>query len=131
MGERQYPRLPEHAPHEPLVRYIPPRRPEDEARAYYQRMKLRRSVRMFSDKPVFRETIEWCIRAAGTSPSGANKQPWRFIAISNPDVKRQVRLGAGEEERAFLLIPVGYPTDECRVPRICRRPLEEISAWVE
>jgi nitroreductase len=64
-------------------------------------MRSRRSVRMFSDAPVARETIEWIVRAAGTAPSGANKQPWRFVCVQDPELKRRIRLGAEEEERAF------------------------------
>ena len=56
---------------------------------------------MFSDRPITRETIEWVIRAAGTAPSGANKQPWRFVAVSDPDLKHRIRLAAEEEEREF------------------------------
>jgi len=61
----------------------------------------RRTVRHFSDRPVSRELIENCIRAAGTAPSGANMQPWRFVIISNPEVKHTIRLAAEEEERDF------------------------------
>jgi nitroreductase len=56
---------------------------------------------MFSPRPVARETIEWIVRAAGTAPSGANKQPWRFVCVSDPALKREIRLGAEEEEREF------------------------------
>ncbi|RMH12796.1 MAG: nitroreductase family protein, partial [Planctomycetota bacterium] len=101
MPEPTYPSPPPNAPHEPLTPYCPAGTPEAEARAFYERMKLRRSVRMFSDRPVSRETIEWCIRAAGTAASGANKQPWRFVAVSDPETKHKIRLAAEEEERAF------------------------------
>jgi len=76
-------------------------RPEEAARRFYEIMARRRSVRMFSDEPVSRETIEWVIRAAGTAPSGANKQPWRFVAVSDPELKRRIRAGAEAEEREF------------------------------
>jgi nitroreductase len=56
---------------------------------------------MFSDEPVSRETIEWIVRGATTAPSGANKQPWRFVCVRDPDIKRQIRLAAEEEEREF------------------------------
>jgi nitroreductase len=71
------------------------------ARAFFDRMSSRRSVRMFGDRPVARETIEWLVRAAGSAPSGANKQPWRFVCVRDPALKRQIRLGAEEEEREF------------------------------
>lgn len=85
----------------PLVPYRPPVPSEQAAEAFYQVLRLRRTVRMFSDRAVPRATIEWVIRAAGTSPSGANKQPWRFVAVSNPAVKRQIRVAAEAEEREF------------------------------
>lgn len=72
-----------------------------EARAFFERMKRRHTVRDFSDRPVERTVIETCVRAAGTAPSGANHQPWHFVAISNPDFKHRIRLAAEEEERRF------------------------------
>ena len=61
----------------------------------------RRTIRDFADLPVPREIIETAIRAAATAPNGANQQPWHFAAISNPDMKRRIRITAEEEERAF------------------------------
>ncbi len=61
----------------------------------------RRTIRDFSDEAVPRELIETCIRAAGTAPSGANHQPWHFVAISDPETKRQIRIAAEAEEREF------------------------------
>ncbi len=71
------------------------------ASAFYEDVKRRRTVRDFSDRPVPREVIEDCIRAAGTAPNGANLQPWHFVAVSDPAIKRRIREGAEEEERAF------------------------------
>jgi nitroreductase len=71
------------------------------ANAFYDKMKRRHTVRDFSDRSVPREVIEQCIRAAGSAPSGANHQPWHFVAISNPDLKHQIRLAAEEEEKRF------------------------------
>jgi iodotyrosine deiodinase len=88
-------------PHVPYHPFSPGTRPEDAARAFYETMRQRRSVRYFSDRPVSRETIEWCIRAAGTAPSGANKQPWRFVAVSDPALKKVIREAAETEEREF------------------------------
>lgn len=93
--------VPPGAPHVPLKQEPPKGSAEDEARLFYERMNLRRTVRTFSNEPVDREVIEWCIRAAGTAPSGANKQPWQFVAVSDPAIKRRIRLGAEEEERKF------------------------------
>lgn len=209
---------------QPLEPYIPPAESSEAARGFYEIMKRRRTVRMFSDRPVSPETIEWAVRAAGTAPSGANKQPWRFVCVSNPDMKRKIRAGAEaeeiefyqrratpqwledlapfgtdenkefleiapwlivvfklmktddggqvyytnesvgiacgmllcalhhaglatlthtpspmkflsdilqrpENERPFLLIPVGYPADDCVVPRIDRKPIDQILVW--
>ena len=58
-------------------------------------------MREFSDRPVPREVIEDCIRTAGTAPSGANQQPWFFVAVTDPGIKKAIREGAEEEERAF------------------------------
>jgi iodotyrosine deiodinase len=71
------------------------------ADAYLGSMRRRRTVRQFSDRPVPRDIIETCIEVAGTAPSGANHQPWRFVAVSNASLKREIRRAAEEEERAF------------------------------
>lgn len=68
---------------------------------FYEEMKRRRTVREFSDRPVPLRVIQDCIRTAGTAPSGANQQPWRFVAISDPEIKRQIRHAAEEEESEF------------------------------
>ncbi|MFO1078257.1 MAG: nitroreductase family protein [Planctomycetota bacterium] len=64
-------------------------------------MRRRRSVRMFADRPVSRATIEWLVRAAHSAPSGANKQPWRFVCVQDPATKARIRAGAEQEEREF------------------------------
>lgn len=210
--------------HHPLEMYTPSATAEAAARSFYETMRQRRTVRMFSDKPVSRDTIESCVMAAGTAPSGANKQPWRFVCVSDPETKHRIRLAAEEEEREFysrraseewladlapfgtdenkdfldiapwlivvfklaktddggqvyytnesvgiatgmllcalhhaglatlthtpspmkflaevlgrpeherpfLLIPVGYPSDDCVVPRITKKPAEDIIVW--
>ena len=61
----------------------------------------RRTVRDFSNQPVPQSVIEQAILAAGTAPSGANQQPWRFVAVSNPIIKKQIREAAESEEREF------------------------------
>ncbi len=71
------------------------------ADAFHSAMKTRHSVRDFASDPVPREVIERCIETAGLAPSGANHQPWQFVAISNPDIKSQIRAAAEEEERKF------------------------------
>jgi iodotyrosine deiodinase len=71
------------------------------AKDFYTLLKRRRSVRDFSDKPVPREILEQALLTAGTAPNGANQQPWHFVVVSNPEVKRQIRIAAEEEEREF------------------------------
>lgn len=75
--------------------------PEEAARRFHEVMSRRRTVRMFSDRSVSRETIEWICLAAGTAPSGAHKQPWRFVCVNDPALKREIRLAAEAEEREF------------------------------
>jgi iodotyrosine deiodinase len=69
--------------------------------SFLQTMSTRRTVRSFSPEPVPFELIETAIKAAVTAPSGANQQPWRFVVVSNPEVKRQIREAAEVEEREF------------------------------
>jgi iodotyrosine deiodinase len=69
------------------------------SREFLERMSSRRSVREFSPEPVAFELIENAIAAAGTAPSGANQQPWTFVVVSDPDVKREIRAAAEAEER--------------------------------
>lgn len=218
-----------------FIPYTPPRRSIDEmlerARSFYEELDARRSVRAFADTPVPREAIELAIRTASTAPSGAHRQPWRFIAISEPSLKRRIRQGAEAEEyesyeggrmpaawrdairpmgttwqkpfletapwlvvmfaishgvasdgsriknyyvqescgiaagmfitalhhmglctlthtpspmrflgeilgrpaneRPFMLFPVGYAADDCRVPHLVRKPLEEVAVFHE
>jgi nitroreductase len=87
----------------PFVPYAPPRVPPDEmlrrACEHFEELDARRSVRDFSDEPVPRELIELAIRTASTAPSGAHRQPWRFVAVSDPEVKRRIRIAAEAEER--------------------------------
>jgi nitroreductase len=64
-------------------------------------MRRRRTVRNFSDRPVPKEVIEDCIRAAGSAPSGANKQPWCFVVVGDPERKKQIREAAEAEEHEF------------------------------
>lgn len=71
------------------------RRSEEFAR----RMLRRRSVRHFSREPVPIELIERAIRVAGSAPSGANQQPWTFVVVSDPDLKRKIRAAAEAEEK--------------------------------
>lgn len=71
------------------------------ASALADELAQRRTVRDFAATPVPRAIIEACLRAAGSAPSGANQQPWRFVAVSNPETKRHLRQAAEAEEREF------------------------------
>jgi nitroreductase len=72
-----------------------------QARRFFETMRTRRSVRSFAPDPVPRELIEYAIAAANTAPSGANRQPWHFAAVSDPALKAEIRRAAEAEEREF------------------------------
>jgi nitroreductase len=69
------------------------------AESFFDRMNRRRTVRDFSSESVPFNLIETAVRTAGTSPSGAHQQPWRFVVVSDPEVKRKIREAAEREER--------------------------------
>jgi iodotyrosine deiodinase len=71
------------------------------ATAFADELSQRRTVRDFAATPVPRAVIESCLRAAGTAPSGANQQPWRFVAVSDAAIKQRIRDAAEVEEREF------------------------------
>ncbi len=104
----------------------------DRADALHAQMLKRRSCRFFSDEPVPRDLIERVIAVAHTAPSGANRKPWRFVAVDDPRLKREIRAAAEKEERenyghrfpeAWLeaLEPIG--TD-------AHKPMLEIAPWL-
>ncbi len=66
---------------------------------FYELCQRRRTVREYSSKPVSKELLETLIRTAGTAPSGANKQPWRFVVVTDPALKHEIRIAAEKEER--------------------------------
>jgi nitroreductase len=118
----------------PLTGYreYPPEEMAARAKAFADGMARRRTIRDFSDRPVPRAIIEDCLRAAGSAPSGANQQPWHFVAVSDPAVKRRIREAAEAEEREFyahrappewleVLAPLG--TDE-------HKPFLEVAPWL-
>ena len=74
---------------------------KERAVAFSADMQRRRTVRHYSSRPVPRGIIEDCLRAAGSAPSGANMQPWHFVVVSDPAVKRRIREAAEEEEEKF------------------------------
>ncbi|MFQ5570649.1 MAG: nitroreductase family protein [Rhodothermales bacterium] len=111
-------------------------RPVDEMReranAFYALMKKRRSIRFFSDRAVPRELIELAIRTAGTAPSGAHKQPWRFVAVNDPEVKRQIRKRAEAEEKDSYHERMSPEWLEALAPlgTDWRKPFLETSPWI-
>ena len=124
--------LPPLLPTRPYERFDPGVPAEEAAKRYFETLDQRRSCRWFSDKPVSRETIEWVCRAGGTAPSGAHKQPWRFVCVQNPAAKTKIREAAEAEEREFYerrasrvwledLAPLG--TDSTK-------PFIEIAPWI-
>lgn len=68
---------------------------------FYSEMMRRRTVRDFSDEPVDRAIIESCLRTASTAPSGANQQPWTFVVVSDPPVKKEIRRASEKVEKEF------------------------------
>ena len=118
----------------PLAEYreFAPEEMAARARAFRLEMSQRRSVRDYAGRPVARALIEDCLAAAGSAPSGANQQPWHFVAISDPAIKREVRLAAEAEEREFYqhrapddwlaaLAPLGTGPE---------KPFLEIAPWL-
>lgn len=69
--------------------------------SFLAELKQRRTIREFSDTPIPLEVIENCLMAAGSAPSGANRQPWHFSVVTDPTIKREIRVAAEEEETSF------------------------------
>ncbi len=118
----------------PLASYreYPPASMAQRAAAFRAEMQRRRSVRHFAARPVPRSVIEDCLLAAGSAPSGANMQPWHFVAVSDPTVKSRIRAAAEKEEHEFYhhrapqewlqaLAPLG--TDE-------HKPYLDVAPWL-
>ena len=214
-----------------MIPYKVPKHPEDwmrhRAEELFDEMRTRRSCRHFSERPVPQDLIERLIAVANTAPSGANRQPWRFVAVDDPAIKQRIRqaaeaeerenyarrmpaewlealeplgtdehkpfldtapwliavfrvdwemrdgrrlknyypiesvglaagfflaachlvglatlthtpspmgflreiLGRGENEKPFLLIPVGYPAEDCQVPDLHKKPVSDVVQW--
>jgi nitroreductase len=104
----------------------------DRARDFADVLSRRRTVREFAPTPVSREVIEHCLRAAGSAPSGANQQPWRFVAVQDAAIRHRIREAAEAEEREFYarrapeewlqaLAPLGTDAD---------KPFLEIAPWL-
>jgi len=87
----------------PLTSYreYSPEEMKQRAAAFRVEMQRRRTVRYFSDRPVPRTVIKDCLLAAGSAPSGANLQPWHFVVVSDPEIKRRILEIAEKEEHEF------------------------------
>ena len=99
---------------------------------YLHNISSRRTVRQFSDQPVPKDIIETAVRAAGTAPSGANHQPWHFSCISDPAIKREIRLAAETEERAFYGSKAGdnWLKDIGPLGTDAQKPFLETAPWL-
>lgn len=86
------------------------------ARGFHAAMARRHSVRDFAPRPVPRDVIEACVRAAGTAPSGANQQPWHFVAVADPGAKARIRAAAEAEEARFYAGGAGEAWLEALAP---------------
>ncbi|RGC67544.1 NADH dehydrogenase [Micromonospora sp. MW-13] len=80
---------------------VPPEAALPRVRDFAQTMISRRTVREFSDRPIPAGVLEQALRAAASAPSGANRQPWRFVVVTDPAVKRRLRVAAEAEEQLF------------------------------
>lgn len=105
---------------------------EARAAAFASDLHRRRSIREFSAEPVAERVIRDCIRAAGSAPSGANKQPWHFAAVADADVKRQIRRAAEAEERAFYggRAPQAWLDDLAPLATDAEKPFLETAPWL-
>ena len=118
----------------PLPRFAPvPNEQLKERLTEFRKMMLqRRTVRDFSSQPIPRAVIEECLRVAVSAPSGANLQPWHFVAISDPALKREIRTAAEEEERQFYKHRAPAEWLEALQPlgTDWRKPFLEIAPWL-
>jgi nitroreductase len=120
---------PRFVPYDP---YVPEASSLEASRRFYELVRRRRTVRQFSDRPVPREVIENILLAAGTAPSGANKQPWRFVAIQDAQLKSQIRAAAEAEERQFYghRANAQWLKDLQAVGTDAQKPFLEVAPWL-
>lgn len=99
---------------------------------FQEQMDRRRTVRDFSDRPVAREVIEHCLRTAGSAPNGANLQPWHFVAVSDPALKRKIRIAAEAEEKEFYenRAPNEWLEALAALGTDSRKPFLETASWL-
>lgn len=95
-------------------------------------MEKRRSCRYFSDRPVPQEVIAELLKVASSAPSGANKQPWTFCAISDPELKEKIRIAAEKEEKAFYesRAPKGWLKDLEPLGTTWEKPFLSTAPWL-
>ncbi|MFD2168261.1 nitroreductase family protein [Thalassotalea euphylliae] len=118
----------------PLTDFVeyPPEEMLSRSEAFYQDIKRRHSIRKFSERPVAKEIIENCIKSAGTAPSGANHQPWQFVAIESSDIKKQIREQAELHEQGFYSGRAGEEWLDALKPlgTDAQKPYLEIAPWL-
>jgi len=120
-----------HVPYQALN--FSPEEMQRRARAFYQFMNRRRSVRAFSDRPVPRELIEYAIMTANTAPSGAHRQPWFFVAVDDPALKGQIREAAEKEEWVSYeggRMPLKWRAALAPFGTDWQKPFLEIAPWL-
>jgi iodotyrosine deiodinase len=120
-----------------FVPYRPERLAPEEMRAraeaFHAEMDARRSVRDFAPDPVPRELIELAILTASTAPSGAHRQPWKFVAISDPEIKREIRQAAEAEEHESYVggrMPADWLEALAPLGTSWEKPFLEIAPWL-
>lgn len=118
----------------PLTDFVeyPEQQMRERSEDFYEQIKRRHSIRKFSDRAVPRDIIENCIKAAGTAPSGANHQPWHFVAINSAEVKKQVREQAELHEQGFYSGRAGKEWLEALKPlgTDAQKPYLEHAPWL-
>jgi iodotyrosine deiodinase len=120
-------------PHRPLAfDAVPEEVTRERIAAVEAMMRRRRTVRDFSADPVPRDVIESALRIAGSAPSGANQQPWTFVAISDPVTKARIRVAAEDEERTFYESRAGKEWLEAlaALGTDWRKPFLETAPWL-
>lgn len=105
---------------------------QERARAFRKLMARRRSVRAFSERPVPRELIEEAVRTAGAAPSGANRQPWQFVAVDAADLKHEIRVEAERVEKELYEERMSEEWREALEPlgTDWRKPFLETAPWI-
>ncbi|NUO84044.1 nitroreductase family protein [candidate division KSB1 bacterium] len=120
-----------HVPYQPLR--FAPEEMQRRAHEFYEFMNLRRSVRVFSDRPVPRELIEYAVMTANTAPSGAHRQPWFFVAVNDAGLKKQIRIAAEKEERESYeggRMPAEWRAALAPLGTDWHKPFLEIAPWL-